>query len=84
MMIKGGMSLEPIKSDVSDAMNVTSAEPLEQTLPLKAESEICHLDRIHQIQSRWYILLLSFLQRRRRRPCAHILRLISHFSISVP
>ena len=63
MMINGGMSLEPIKSDVSDAMNVTSAEPLEQTLPLKAESEICHLDRIHQIQSRWYILLLSFLQR---------------------
>ena len=64
MMIKGGMSLEPIKSDVSDAMNVTSAEPLEPTLPLEAESEICHLDRI-QIRSRWYVLLLSFLQRRR-------------------
>jgi hypothetical protein len=33
MMIKAGMSFEPIKSDVSDAMNVSSAEPLEQTFP---------------------------------------------------
>jgi hypothetical protein len=28
----------PIKSDVSDAMNVTAAEPLERAPPLQAES----------------------------------------------
>ena len=38
MMMKAGMSLEPIKSDVSDAMNVTSTESLEQPSPLEAES----------------------------------------------
>ena len=39
MMIKAGMPLEPIESDVSesDAMGVTSAEPLEQALPVEAE-----------------------------------------------
>jgi hypothetical protein len=37
MMIKAGMPLEPIESDVSDAMNVTAAEPLEQPSLVEAE-----------------------------------------------
>jgi hypothetical protein len=32
------MLLEPLESDVSDAMNVTTAEPVEQPPPLEAES----------------------------------------------
>ena len=32
------MPLEAIESDVSDAMNVTAAEPVEQPPPLEAES----------------------------------------------
>ena len=32
------MALEPIESDVSDTMNVTAAEPVEQSPTLEAES----------------------------------------------
>ena len=61
------MALEPIESDVSDTMNVTIAEPVEQPPHLEAES----LDTVK------YILLLSFLES--RLPRSHILYMISHF-----
>jgi hypothetical protein len=37
MLIKAGMPLEPVETDVPDAMNITAAEPLERPPPVQAE-----------------------------------------------